>query len=370
MVFLLSDASRRLIQHLNETEDPIDDSDDFPDDDDSPVMPQPTRKPTYPQDWPAYDAAKTNEDVLFKRLLQDLLLLAVENPGPAGRAGRKGFDTRTKLFCMCIKEYYKSDLRKTTSILKELHHLHLIAKVPCYKSIDNFYNDTTLAPLLDRLILLTALPLAPIERTAAIDGTGFSVSKYESWFDHKWGTHTERTRCWRKLHAVIGCTTNIFLSAEVTEKNVADITMLPTAVGDKPRYFQFQDLVADKAYSSRDVFNFLDKLGLDAYIPFKRGSSSEPKGSRLWHDMFVFMQRCPDEYDLHYHQRSNVESCFHMLKTRYGHHLLTKHFPANQAEIKTRVLCHNLCVLIQEAAERGIIPKFDTCVRILNPVQK
>lgn len=370
---LLKPDTRRLIQFLNETEEdhPIDDNhSDDPDDNHEPVSQPPPRgkKPTYAQDWPAYDAAKTNEDVLFKRLLQELLLLAVEEP-TRPRLGRRGFDTRTKIFCMAIKEYYKSDLRKATSILKELQHLHLIGRVPCYKSLDNFYNTPELQSILDQLMLITALSLAPVERTGAIDSTGFSVSKYESWQEHKWGTPGQRTRRWVKLHAHVGCTTNVIVSAEVTEKNVADITMLPTVVGDRPRHFQFQDFVGDRAYGSREVYNFLDKAGLDVYIPFKRTSSSAAKGSRLWKEMYEFFKRCPEEYNMHYHQRSNVESTFHMLKQRFGHNLLTKGFTANQNEIKTRILCHNLCVLIQEAAERGIIADFEACVKNLRRVQ-
>ena len=245
-----------------------------------PIAPDDKIRQTYAQDWPAYDAAKTNEDVLFKRLMQELLLLAVENPSPQ-RTGRPSFDTRTKLFAMAIKTYYKSDLRKTTSILKELHHLKLIPATPCYKSIDNFFNDASLGPVLDHLILLTALPLADVERVAAMDSTGFGMRKYDSWQATKWGTvQTGRQRSFRKLHAVVGCKTNIFVSVEVTEKNVADVTMLPSVVGNRPKYFDFQDFVADKAYSSRAVYKFLDKLGLDTYIPFKRGSSSRAGGAR------------------------------------------------------------------------------------------
>src|SRR5579872_4188955 len=327
-----------------------------------PIAPDDKIRQTYAQDWPAYDAAKTNEDVLFKRLMQELLLLAVENPSPQ-RTGSPSFDTRTKLFAMAIKTYYKSDLRKTTSILKELHHLKLIPATPCYKSIDNFFNDASLGPVLDHLILLTALPLADVERVAAMDSTGFGMRKYDSWQATKWGTvQTGRQRSFRKLHAVVGCKTNIFVSVEVTEKNVADVTMLPSVVGNRPKYFDFQDFVADKAYSSRAVYKFLDKLGLDTYIPFKRGSSSRAGGARHWKVMFEFFKKNPDSYMLHYHQRSNVETCFHMLKARFGHHLLTKNFVANQNEIKMRVLVHNLTVLIQEAAELGILVNFDDCV--------
>lgn len=339
------------------SDDPIDKPDDI----------KGPRK-TYAQDWPAYDAAKTNENVLFKQLLADLLLLAVENDVPAS-TGRRGFDTRTKIFSMCIKEYHKSDLRKTESILKESTHLNVIGKVPSYKSIDNFFNDHRLNKLLDRLILITALPLALVEKTGAMDSTGMSVHKYESWQQHKWGTKTERTKCFRKLHAVVGTTTNIFISADVTLKTVSDVTMLPSVVADHPRYFAMEDFVADKAYSSRTAMKFLHDLGLNPFIPVRRGSSSAPKGSLIWQEMFHFARDYPEEFNAHYHQRSNVETTFHMLKMRFGDYLMTKNFVANQNEIKVRVLSHNLCVLIQEAAERGIIARFDDCVKTLGAVK-
>lgn len=332
-----------------------------------PPEPAENHRPTYAQNWPAYDAAKTNEDVFFKRLLLELLLLAIEEPAPNKCGGRPGFSRKDKLFAMCIKTYYKSDLRKATSILKELHNLHLIGNVPCYKSIDNFFNDSSLNAILDRLILLTALPLASVEDTAAMDSTGFSISKYESWNEHKWGTKTEKKRCWRKLHAVTGTKTNIFITVEVTEKNIADITMLPTLVPNAPKYFPMREFVADKAYNSRAVFNFLEQIGLTPFIPYKSNTVVRSKGSRIWKEMYEFFLKHTDDYLDVYHRRSNIETNFHMLKSRYGTHLYTKHFIANSNELKTRVLCHNLCVLIQEAAESGLNANFEACVKTLQP---
>jgi transposase len=153
-------------------------------------------------------------------------------------------------------------------------------------------------------------------------------------------------------------------------KTVADVTMLPGVVADHPRYFAMEDFVADKAYSSRSVLQFLNDLGLNPLIPFKRGSSSSPKGSRIWQEMFQFAREFSDEFNTRYHQRSNVETTFHMLKMRFGDYLMTKNFVANQNEIKVRVLSHNLCVLIQEAAERGIVADFETCEKMTRAVKK
>jgi len=330
------------------------------------VPEQPKVKQVYSQDWVAYDLAKTNEDVLFKRLLIELLLFGAKQEKSTGK-GRPGFSKREKIFFMCIKEYYKSDLRKATSILKELKNLNLISRVPCYKSICNFYNDSSLSKVLDDLILLSALPLASIETTGAIDATGFSTSKFESWNHYKWGKHEGKERIWRKLHAMTGCKTNIFLSAKVTEKNVADIKMVEDVVGVKPKYFQMNEFVGDKAYNSRKVFEFLDKLGLEPYIPFKKNIRGRSKGSRIWREFYLHFTHNREIFDSIYHQRSNIETSFHMLKQRFGNHLYTKNFTANQNEIKTRVLCHNICVLIQEAFESGISLEFEECMKVELP---
>lgn len=103
------------------SDDPIDKPDDI----------KGPRK-TYAQDWPAYDAAKTNEHVLFKQLLADLLLFGVENDIPTA-TGRRGFDTRTKIFSMCIKAYHKSDLRKTDDHgeLPPRSVTHRLGAAPC-----------------------------------------------------------------------------------------------------------------------------------------------------------------------------------------------------------------------------------------------
>ncbi len=128
---------------------------------------EPKKKPTYPQNWQAYDKAKTNEDGIFKGLLYELLSTCVEEL--AHKSGRKGFTKKEKLCFMCIKVFYKSDLRKTVSILKELKNSGYIDRVPSFKSIDNFFNDKSLSEVLDDLILISSLPLANLEETGAID---------------------------------------------------------------------------------------------------------------------------------------------------------------------------------------------------------
>jgi hypothetical protein len=60
----------------------------------------------------------------------------------------------------------------------------------------------------------------------------------------------------------------------------------------------------------------------------------------------------------HYHQRSLVESTFMMMKAKFGDALRSKTDEALTNELLCKVLCHNICVLIQSMYELGIEPEF------------
>ena len=49
----------------------------------------------------------------------------------------------------------------------------------------------------------------------------------------------------------------------------------------------------------------------------------------------------------HYHRRSNVETVFAMVKAKFGDTVLAKSADGQTNEVLTKVIAHNLCVLIQ-----------------------
>lgn len=320
---------------------------------------------SYPQDWKAYDAAKTTEDQVFRKLLIELLG-TVQEENKTG-AGRKGYSRAEKIFFLAIKQYYKSDLRKTTSILKTLVEYGIIPKAPSYSSICNFYNEEAITKLLEDLIFLAALPVASIEETMAIDSTGFGLRKYQSWNTHKWGKSDGKAHEWRKLHATVGCTTNIFLTTFITENNSHDTKGFDQAMKPQLKAFDFNQFVADKAYSARRILGVINELGMTPYIPFRSNALRINRGSGsngTWKGAYDQYHNERALFDSKYHQRSNIETAFHMLKMRFGEKLASKNLTANKNEILTKILCHNLCVLAQESQERSINPDFITCSEI------
>jgi DDE family transposase len=105
--------------------------------------------------------------------------------------------------------------------------------------------------------------------------------------------------------------------------------------------------------------------GAIPYIPFKTNSVpafSRQYGSKseVWTRMFHFYNEHREEFLTHYHKRSNIETTFHMIKAKFGQRLRSKTLTAQINEALCKVLCHNLCVVIQSVHELGIETNFST----------
>ena len=145
--------------------------------------------------------------------------------------------------------------------------------------------------------------------------------------------------------------------------------MFEKVVGNIPKLFDMRKFVADKAYSSRRVLAFLHDLNVIPYIPFKSNTTSRSLGVGIWNKMYHVFKEKNHLFMSEYHTRSNIETCFHMVKQKFGDALKTKSFEANVNEIKVKFFCHNICVLIQEAYENEILIDFEACAKMANPVQ-
>lgn len=101
-------------------------------------------------------------------------------------------------------------------------------------------------------------------------------------------------------------------------------------------------------YSSRKNMKYADQLGITPFIPFKKNAKGTPRGARVWSKMYKYFKHNREEFLKHYHQRSNAESGFFMIKQRFGDFVNTKNDLSQTNEILAKILCHNICVLIQE----------------------
>jgi len=133
---------------------------------------------------------------------------------------------------------------------------------------------------------------------------------------------------------------------------------LPKLIGTTAKQFSVKELTADLAYSSHKNLCEVEGIGATPLIPFK--SNATPAQGGLWAKMYHYFNLHREEFLNRYHQRSNVESAFSMVKRKFGDAVRSKGDLAMKNEVLAKLLCHNLCCVIQSMYEFGIDPAFWT----------
>jgi len=311
-----------------------------------------TIRKTYAQQWPQYNAAQTNEKAKFQLLLNDLSSRVPELP--RAKTGRKPLPMSDVIFSVIFKVYSTFSGRRFMTDLTEAHAKGYLSKLPHYNSIFNYLEMPELTPILKQLIAVSARPLAAIESSFAVDSSGFSTSKFARWFDAKYGVERKK-HVWVKCHLCCGVTTNVVTSAEISD--AGDAPMLPPLVKDTAQTFAVKEVSADKAYLSADNLETVDGLGATPFIVFKRNSVANKSGA-LWEKMYHYFSFRHDDFMSHYHKRSNAESTFSMIKRKHGDHVRSKTDVAMMNEVLCKILCHNICCVIQSMYELNVEPTF------------
>lgn len=313
-------------------------------------------KTTYRQNWPAYNAAQTNEKAKFQTLLRDLCK-GVEEPAPQGR-GRPRIPMADAIFAAAFKVYSTVSGRRFISDLTDAHAKGYVSRLPHYNSIFNVFESEAVTPILKALVEETAKPLKAIETTFAADSTGFSGSRFDKWFNHKWGKEQIK-RAWVKAHVMTGVKTNVITAVEIHSKEANDGHQLPSLLKTTTDAFKVSEVCADAAYSTHRNLQEIEAIGAAPFIPFKSNASGAT-GGMIWQKMYHFFHFNREDFLARYHQRSNVESTFAMMKAKFGDGVRSKTDVAMKNEVLCKMVCHNICCLIQAMYELGIEPTFWT----------
>jgi transposase len=314
-----------------------------------------TERKTYKQDWPAYNLAQATEKARLQVLLCDLVRTIQEPERKAGKSGPKPHLVRDCVFAMAFKVYCGLSSRRITTDLEEAHEKgYLTREIPCTK-VCHFFENPALIPVLKELVAKSALPLRAIETKFAIDSSGFGSTRFEKWYDQKYGI--TRQKCvWTKVHIATGVRTNVVTAIRILDKDAGDSPQFLPLVMETKKGFKIDEVSADKAYGSYENFEAIANMGAQAYIAFKSNTTGG-KGGAFEKAYHTFMAN-QEEYMAKYHLRSNVESTFSAVKRKFGDSVLSKNDAAMTNEVLCKFLCHNLTCLIMEQETLGIAPLF------------
>jgi len=161
-----------------------------------------------------------------------------------------------------------------------------------------------------------------------------------------------------KVHLMCGVKTNVVTSVEITGRYGNDSPQFKPLVNTTAKHFRLRDVPADKAYSSKSNLELVTKLGGTPYIPFKTNTTGEAEESVVWEQLWHYFQLHREEFLTHYHKRSNIESTMWMIKSKFDENIRSKTDTAIVNELLCKVLCHNICVVIQSMYELGIDATF------------
>jgi len=310
---------------------------------------------TYPQDWKAYNVAQQHEKSELQSLLYELCRTI---PEPEQYRGRPRLSLADIIFSSAFKIYSTLSARRFMSDLRDAKERGYISKLPAYNSLFRYLEAESLTPHLYQLVTVSSLPLKAVETDFAVDSSGFSTGQFVRWLDVKYGKQEDR-RMWLKVHLMCGVKTNIVTSVEISDGYANDYHYFKGLVARTGENgFNMKEVSADKAYLGGENLLVTLRQGAIPYIPFKSnsiaGQSTYGAKSELWDRMFHFYNFHREEFLQHYHKRSNVETTFHMIKAKFGQRLRSKTLTAQINEALCKILCHNLCVLIQSAHELGV----------------
>lgn len=314
-----------------------------------------TEKKVYRQDWPKYNAAQAGEKRRFRVLLHDLCRRLPVRERAGGWMGPKPHLPSDAVFTMVYKVYCGLSARRFTTDLHEAHEKGFVSKpIPGMKAT-TFAEDPYYTPILRELVAYSARPLRSLERDFAIDSSGFGSTKYEKWYDQKYGI--TRNRCvWVKAHIASGVKTNVVTAIRILDKDAHDCPQFVPLVKETKRHFEIGEVSADKAYVSLENFEAVAECGGQAFIAFKSNNTGAAGGHL--EKAFHFFQFNQEEYMARYHKRSNVESTFSAIKRKFGADVVSKNPTAMVNEVLCKVIGHNLTCLIQEQEALGVVPVF------------
>ena len=177
----------------------------------------PPAKARYSRNWPAYNDAQTYEVPDVKSLLgglSDVINVMEAGCRAPGFNPRRAFPLGKVVFSVVHMAYSGLSSRRHESLLKgtvvEGHFRNAPrfnaegsvdvgnvtvsdpVRIPQFNTVCSYLRYEWLTPLLLELVTMTALPLRHLERTFAVDGTGWSTRWYERWLDQRLAEESDR----------------------------------------------------------------------------------------------------------------------------------------------------------------------------------
>lgn len=264
------------------------------------------------------------------------------------------------IFACAFKVFSTFSGRRFSTDLQDAKDKGFISDVPHFNSVLRYFDKPLLTPYLQMLIEESAMPLSALEKDFAIDASGLSATHGFTWRYAKYEQpRLVAKKDWLKIHICTGVLTNVVTAVEVTDKYEHDTNYFEPLLSATKQNFEVSEISADKAYLSKANLQTAVDNGSYLFIAWKSNSrATQKEGNELWNKLYHYYALNQEKFLERYHQRSNVESTFAMIKKKFSGSLRAKNKTSQTNEALAKILCHNIVCLIQSMHEFGVKPDF------------
>jgi hypothetical protein len=265
--------------------------------------------------------------------------------------------------CLIIwRKFPNLSVRRARGFLLLLKRFKVInANIPCFKTLSNYNERSSLQPILDHLMEESSKPLSIIEHDFATDMTGIRTTLFTSWFSLR----AKKTLEWRdhvRDHITAGVKSMIVPTIDIRMKGGEDNIILREHADKVKENFSVNDWLGDTFYWSKENCEKIDDIGGIPYFIGKTGKSAwngQAGGSLPWKKMNQESNEHPRRFKRHYRFRVKAECTIHSKKAIHGDKVYSRLSSARANEEILRWINHNINVLNRARCEWNINPLED-----------
>jgi len=177
----------------------------------------------------------------------------------------------------------------------------------------------------------------------AVDSTGIKVSNRGEWMREKWHVH----RGWIKVHLAVEVRSGAVVGLAVSDERAADSAFLPALVEQAETVLggPVRRVLADGAYDTREIFDFLRRKGIEAGVRIRQGASCKSKGGTFARPLAVRERQSLGEYQWKrrygYGMRWKVECTISAVKRILGESVRSRRPDLAFKEAKAKFVHYN-----------------------------
>jgi IS5 family transposase len=177
----------------------------------------------------------------------------------------------------------------------------------------------------------------------AIDSTGIKITNRGEWMPKKW--NIQNRKGYLKIHLAVDVKSKRILSVKVTDEHKHDSRVLPELVENisKQKGKKITKVLADGAYDSNSIFQFLSNRGILPCIRLRKNSKVKASNQFLRNlsviDQTNDLRRWKDSVS--YRKRWIVETVISSIKRMFGEYVYSVRYDNMVKEIMLKTALYN-----------------------------